>query len=76
LGEITITGQQLTNLAFGGADFKTLYLITRQGLYKLPMKVKGYKSGQPTISIGKPILTRNAKTQAFGSIYSLDGRQV
>ena len=77
LGEIPITGQQLTNLAFGGADFKTLYLITNRGLYDLPMKVKGYKSGQPTISLRKPIiLARNVRAQAFGPIYGLDGRRV
>lgn len=55
LGEIPIAGSQLTNLAFGGADFKTLFMITNKGLYKLPMKVKGYKSGNPPVSIGRPM---------------------
>ena len=43
LGEIVFTGlsgHQITNLAFGGADFKTLFMITNKGLYKLPMSVK------------------------------------
>lgn len=51
LGEISVAGSQLTNLGFGGADFKTLFMITETGLYKLPMKVKGYKSGKPTVSL-------------------------
>lgn len=51
LGEIPISGTQLTNLAFGGPDFKTLYMITNKGLYKLPMKVRGYKSGAPPVAI-------------------------
>jgi gluconolactonase len=32
LGEIPITGQQMTNLGFGGPDFKTLYLVSTKGL--------------------------------------------
>ena len=47
LGEIPLAGSQLTNLAFGGGDFRTLFLITDRGLHKLPMRVKGYKSGRP-----------------------------
>lgn len=43
LGEIPMAGRRITNLAFGGADFKTLYMITDRGLYKLPMKVRGYR---------------------------------
>lgn len=49
LGEIVL-GNQLTNLAFGGPDFRTLYMITQRGLYKLPMKVRGYKSGRYSVS--------------------------
>jgi sugar lactone lactonase YvrE len=48
LGRIPLSGNQVTNLAFGGADFKTLYMITNVGLYRLPMKVKGYKTGKPS----------------------------
>jgi len=51
LGKIPLPNHNFTNLAFGGADFKTLYMITDVGLYKLPMKVKGYKSGKQTLSI-------------------------
>lgn len=51
LGKISLPNYQLTNLAFGGADFKTLYLITNIGLYKLPMKVKGYKTGMPSTGL-------------------------
>ena len=75
LGEISITGKQLTNLAFGGADFKTLFLITNKGLYKLPMKVKGYKSGQPSSAIAGPFLSNAARIQAFGPPFRPDGRR-
>lgn len=74
LGEISITGKQLTNLAFGGADFKTLYLITNKGLYKLPMKVKGYKSGQPSSAIAVPFQSRDGIMEAFDASFRLDGR--
>lgn len=81
LGEITIAGQQLTNLGFGGADFKTLYLVSNKGLYKLPMKVKGYKGGQPSSSITQPFPMRaNAAAGLVpgdgGSVFRLDGRRV
>lgn len=75
LGEISITGKQLTNLAFGGADFKSLYLITNKGLYKLPMKVKGYKSGQPAVSIAMPYPGRGAGARPFGAAFRPDGRR-
>lgn len=55
LGEIPLSGSRITNLAFGGADFRTLFMITDKGLYKLPMKVKGYKSGSPSVGLVKPI---------------------
>lgn len=74
LGEISIPGQQMTNLAFGGADFKTLYMVTIRGLYKLPMKVKGYKTGQPTISIARPLRFRNPVSEE--AIFRLDGRRI
>lgn len=54
LGEIPIPGNQLTNLAFGGADYRTLYMVTNRGLYKLPMKVKGYKSGNYSVRLARP----------------------
>jgi gluconolactonase len=51
MGRIPLAGSQLTNLAFGGEDFKTLFVITNVGLYRLPMKVKGYKTGNPSVSL-------------------------
>jgi gluconolactonase len=50
LGDIPLSGNQVTNLAFGGADFKTLYIITNKGLYRVPTKMVGYKSGKPTVT--------------------------
>lgn len=76
LGEISIQGQQMTNIGFGGADFKTLYMITIRGLYKLPMKVKGYKSGQPTISIARPGRSRKGIDAALDAVFRLDGRRI
>jgi gluconolactonase len=76
LGQIPITGQQLTNLAFGGPDFRTLFFITNRGLYKLPMKVKGYKSGQPSISIAAPFRARAAWSGAEASWFRADGRRL
>lgn len=65
-GEIVFTGltnHQLTNLSFGGADFKTLYMITNKGLYKLPMKVNGYKSGNYSVSLEPSSYFTTAKSQ-------------
>jgi hypothetical protein len=76
LGEIAIAGQQLTNLAFGGPDFKTLFFITNRGLYKLPMKVKGYKSGQPSISIAAPFRARAGWSGAEAAWFRADGRRL
>jgi gluconolactonase len=76
LGQIPITGQQLTNLSFGGADFKTLYMITTKGLYKLPMKVRGYKSGQPSSSIGRVTLAPPAGRAPAGALFRMDGRRI
>jgi sugar lactone lactonase YvrE len=85
LGEIPITGQQMTNLGFGGADFKTLYLVSTKGLYKLPMKVKGYKSGQPSSSIAMPFRMRGASAPGLAigqmpgdaeAVFRLDGRRI
>jgi gluconolactonase len=63
LGEIVL-GNQLTNLAFGGPDFKTLYMITQRGLYKLPMKVKGYKSGRYSVSARRAGLSPKANSRS------------
>jgi gluconolactonase len=76
LGEIPISGSRLTNLAFGGADFKTLYMITDKGLYKLPMLVKGYKTGNPSVSMARPMRAAPAWIR-FGIPveYRLDGKR-
>lgn len=48
LGTITVTGiQEITNVAFGGADHKTLYVSGQggkdaKGLFKIPMNVAGF----------------------------------
>jgi len=85
LGKIPLPNHNFTNLAFGGVDFKTLYMITDTGLYKLPMKVRGYKSGNPTSALFR--LNRNQKLSLrnqqgalnnFGSLngyYILNGRE-
>jgi gluconolactonase len=76
LGQIPIAGTNLTNLAFGNADFKTLYMITNKGLYKLPMKVAGYKSGNPTVTLKKNILgfSQSASLPILG--FSADGKSL
>jgi sugar lactone lactonase YvrE len=77
LGEIPLSGSRLTNLAFGGADFRTLYMITDKGLYKLPMKVKGYKTGAPTVSLEKsmgPVKGLSAGAPHAKAGYRADGR--
>lgn len=77
-GEIPLSGSRITNLAFGGADFRTMFMITDKGLYKLPMKVKGYKTGTPGVSLGKPSVPasgqsiRNPRKKAG---YRVDGRK-
>lgn len=77
LGEIPIPGVQVTNLAFGGADFKTLYMVANKGLYKLSMKVKGYKTGMPPVSL----LGRSPRKgldifRVEVSSYRIDGRHL
>jgi gluconolactonase len=48
IGTITVSGiEQITNVAFGGADRKTLYVSgqggkTGKGLFKVPMNVVGF----------------------------------
>lgn len=77
LGEIPISGNQMTNLAFGGADFKTLFMVTNRGLYKLPMKVKGYKTGQPVpVSLGKRIRAGRAGPAPEKEAYRADGKSL
>ena len=39
-GEIAIPGQT-TNVSFGGADRKTLYVTAANGLYRVDVKVPG-----------------------------------
>lgn len=78
LGQIPIPGVQLTNLAFGGTDFKTMYIVGNKGLYKLPMAVKGYKTGNPPVSL-RPLLRpgRTGLPALAGptSAFRLDGRR-
>jgi gluconolactonase len=42
LGRIPIPEDVITNLAFGGADGKTLYVTAGKTLYKVPVQVSGY----------------------------------
>ncbi len=42
LGRIPILEDVITNLAFGGADRKTLYVTAGKTLYKVPVSVPGY----------------------------------
>lgn len=42
LGRIPIPEDLITNLAFGGADKKTLYVTAGKTLYQLPVNVAGY----------------------------------
>jgi gluconolactonase len=67
---------QLTNLAFGGANFKTLYMINNKGLYALPMQVKGYKSGNYAVAL-RPRLRLTQKSQKWLGIgwLRLDGKR-
>src|SRR5690606_27048765 len=76
LGEIPLSGSRLTNLAFGGADFKTLFMIADKGLYKLPMQVRGYKTGNPTVSVERPMRAAPVWI-GFGipAEYRLDGKR-
>lgn len=75
LGRIPIPGMELTNLAFGGADFKTLYFITNKGLHKLPMAVKGYKTGNPSVSLRPLPRPGRAGLAALPAAFRLDGRR-
>ncbi len=76
LGKIPLAGTQLTNLAFGGPDFKTLYMITNKGLYKLPMKVKGYKTGNTAVSVRKSPLTRAFHHTPKSSQFGVNGKRI
>jgi gluconolactonase len=42
LGRIPISEDVITNLAFGGADKKTLYVTAGKSLFKIPTAVSGY----------------------------------
>ena len=77
LGEIPIPSVQVTNLAFGGADFMSLYLVANKGIYKLPMKVKGYKTGMPPVSLlGRSPRKGLGIFRVQPSIYRIDGRHL
>lgn len=39
------TPEVAANVAFGGKDYKTLYITAQTGLYKIPVKIKGIKVG-------------------------------
>ncbi len=81
LGKISIPGEQMTNLAFGGADFKTLFIITNKGLYRLPMLVRGYKTGNYSVSLGRslrpgftPLLEGNSEFRVDGRLLDRNGK--
>src|SRR5207237_5568504 len=42
LGRVPIPEDYVTNLAFGGPDRKTLYVLAGTSVYKLPLAVSGY----------------------------------
>jgi gluconolactonase len=42
IGRIPIPEDVTTNLAFGGPDRKTLYVVSGKGVYKIPVSVAGY----------------------------------
>jgi gluconolactonase len=46
LGTI-VPSKQATNLAFGGADGRALYLTTRDALYRIPLLVSGHAPRRP-----------------------------
>lgn len=75
LGQIPIPGVQLTNLAFGGTDYKTLFLVGNKGLYRLPMAVKGYKTGNPTVSLRPLPRPGRGGLAGLPAEFRLDGRR-
>jgi gluconolactonase len=42
LGRIPIPEDVITNLAFGGTDRKTLYVVSGKAVFKVPVAVAGY----------------------------------
>jgi len=44
LDYVNLTAELPANLAFGGADNKTLYLTARTGLYRIRLKIPGIPS--------------------------------
>ena len=42
LGRIPITEDLCTNLAFGGADRKTVFVTAGKSIFKIPLSVSGY----------------------------------
>ena len=49
LGRIPIPEDLRTNLAFGGADRKTLVVTAGKSIYKIPLTVSGYNLYPPTV---------------------------
>jgi gluconolactonase len=43
IGKILVP-ESPANLCFGGADFKTLYITARTGLYKIDLSVEGHRN--------------------------------
>jgi gluconolactonase len=72
LGEIPLPNVSLTNVGFGGADFKTLFLITNKGLYKVPMKVRGYKTGQSAAASIQRLKSRKGIASDLSSFFPLN----
>lgn len=42
LGRIPIPEDVTTNLAFGGADHRTLYVVSGKSVFRIPLRVSGY----------------------------------
>jgi gluconolactonase len=42
IGRIPIPEDVITNLAFGGPDHKTLYVVSGKSVFKIPLRVAGY----------------------------------
>jgi gluconolactonase len=79
LGKITIRGGaqgNASNVAFGGADHKTLFITGNGGAYKLQMKVAGRV--RPGTTALRPGFLRAsaAPVRGFSAGYTLSGRKV
>ena len=58
LGTIRIPG--VANLAFGGADGRTIYFMARRDIYRLPVKVAGRAPGKKEPLAGAPAVSNPA----------------